>query len=63
MLDPFVLRDFLLHEIFPKKLKKIPTKTIFPKAKPYFITNFGFIFKPAAITYTSRKKMEPTKVI
>lgn len=46
-----------------KKIKKNTTKTIFPKAKPYFITNFGFIFKPAAITYTSRKKMEPTKVI
>lgn len=44
-----------------KKIKKNTTKTIFPKAKPYFITNFGFIFKPAAITYTSRKKWSPPK--
>lgn len=43
-----------------KKIKNT-TKTIFPKAKPYFITNFGFIFKPAAITYTSHKKWSPPK--
>ena len=43
------------------KKKKHTTKSIFLKGELYFITNFGFIFKPAAISYPTHKKWKPPK--